>query len=292
MRKFLTIIVYSFLLLMIGRNLTVLPKFSLFSNKESVLAARTDTLKEIIEKNFAQSPGDYSVYFVDFKTNQAVGVSEKQQFRAASVNKVPIVASLYYLAHKGKIDLDEKVTVQEVDIQNYGTGTIRYQKPGGIYSLKSLAKLALKQSDNTAAHILKNRIGADVLQQTISTLGLRQTDIENNKTSNHDMSLLFKSIYTNKITSEAKTQELLSFMKDIDIEDRLSKNLPSDVTFYHKTGDEEGNVHDVGILTDNNGTIFYVGVLTAEVSGKEAEVTQSMNNVGEELTSFLKKEKE
>jgi beta-lactamase class A len=126
-----------------------------------------------------------------------------------------------------------------------------------------LAKLALKQSDNTAAHILAERIGMDVIQKTIKSWGLKQTNMEDNKTTTYDMYLLFKRMYDGKVASEARTRELFGFMQDTDIEDRLPALLSSKVDVYHKTGDATGSYHDVGIIKDGN-TIFFLGILTSD----------------------------
>ena len=64
-----------------------------------------------------------------------------------------------------------------------------------VYSLRNLAKLALKQSDNTAAHVLSLKIGEENVQKLVDSWGLKQTDMVNNKTTVYDMSVLFEKIY-------------------------------------------------------------------------------------------------
>ncbi|MBI2034814.1 MAG: serine hydrolase [Candidatus Levybacteria bacterium] len=239
MRKIFTIVVYTFFILLIGRNMTSLPRFTLFSTPKNYAA----DLKKQIQKVTDKATGNYAVYFADLnKVTFAFGLYEKEQFTAASVNKVPIVATLYFLENKGKLDLDEQITIQEDDIQDYGTGTIRYQKPGSVYSLKTLAKLSLSQSDNTAAYVLLKRLGLEAVQKTMHSFGLQQTDIASNKTSPYDMFLLFKSIYFHEVTNAAKTEELLGFMKDTDTEDRLPAEISQKATVFHKTGDAIGNL--------------------------------------------------
>ena len=289
MRKIFAIFVYTFIILMIGRNLSYLPKFTLFSNKSQETDSQTKQLKDLIQKDFANLPGNYSYYFVNLNTNQALGSGERETFTAASLNKIPIIAALYYLNSKNKLDLDEKVTIQKDDIQDYGTGSLRYKEPGGVYSLKTLAKLALKESDNTAAHVLSNMIGEDDLQLIVEDFGMNQTNMANNKTTTYDMYILFDKIFNNKITTPAKTQELLNFMQDTDIEDRISKDLPSNSIVFHKSGDAQGSVHDVGIVTNGNQK-FFLGVMTSDVSGHEKDVAKIMSLVAKDIDAFLNKE--
>ncbi len=275
MRKFFTVIIYTIIILLIGRNLTALPKFHIFSTEKEELDSFTKNLKFKAENQIKPSTGNYGIYFADFNNPHEFGINHKEMFIAASVNKIPIVAVLYFLENQGKIELDEQITLQEADIQDYGTGTLRYKKPGSVYSLKTLAKLAIQQSDNTAAHILGNRIGTPLIQKTINGWGLTQTDMEDNKTSAYDMYLLYKKIYKREITNTAKTQELFGFMIDTDIEDRLSALLPDSVNVYHKTGDTVGGMHDVGII-QKDGVVFFLGVLTSDIGNKETETKQTI----------------
>src|SRR3989344_3210079 len=167
-------------------------------------------LRKKIQETANNRSKNYSVYVKDFSTDFIMDINEMVIFTAASVNKVPIIAALYYYAGKGEIDVDERVTVQPDEIQDFGTGSLRYESPGSVYSLKTLAKLMIGQSDNTAAYILANHvIGVDKIQTLINSWGLTQTDIVNNKTSNKDMELLFEKIYTGQLTSPSSTQEML-----------------------------------------------------------------------------------
>lgn len=205
---------------------------------------------------------DYSVYVEDYNSDFTMGISETETFTAASVNKMPILAALYYQVQKGEVNLDTIITLQENEIQDYGTGSMRYDPPGTTYSVKTLARLMIKQSDNTAAYILANEIiGFDTIQSLINMWGLTQTDMTNNKTSNKDVAALFRKIYEDKVANHPLTLEMLSFLKDTDFETRLPANLPSGTISYHKVGSETGSIHDAGIITNGKQT-YYIGVFT------------------------------
>lgn len=283
MRKVFSVITFTLICLLVGRNLSFLPRFELFTNEKK----EAEKIQKEISEFTKKQKGNYSVYYVSLSSDASFGIQENQIYTAASVNKVPIVAALYYLANKGKIDLDENITLQKEDIQDYGTGSLRYQKPGTQYSLKTLAKLALNQSDNTAAYILANKIGMNEVQKIMNQLGLKQTEMNNNKTSLSDMYVLYKKIYTKELTNEARTKELLGFMKDTDFEDRLAPGLPKGSIFYHKTGDEVGIVHDVGIV-ENKDSTFFIGVLTSEVGDSTQETKNAIKTIAEKIINFEK----
>lgn len=261
---------------MLGRHLTFLPVINLSR------ATPEDDLKKEIAEITKDKKGFYSYYFKDLKSERSFGISQNQIETGASVNKLPIIAALYYLDNQGKIDLDDRVTIQKDDVQDYGTGSIRYQEMPQTYSLKNLAKLALKNSDNTAAHVISITVGEDRVQELVDSWGMTQTDMTNNKTTVYDMSLLYQRIYDGKITTPAKSKELLGFMMDTDFEDRLAKGLPSGVKISHKTGDGEGFVHDVGIIeTENNA--YYLGVMTSDIGEDEEETKSTIAEISKKI---------
>ncbi len=272
MRKLTTVIIYSFILLLAGRNLSFLPNFS-----EEHIPDATD-VKQKVEKVIAGKKGNYGITYLDLTTGKTFGINDTMMMTAASVNKVPIIAALYDLENHGKINFNDQITLQESDIQDYGTGSLRYQKPGTTYSLKSLIKLTLQQSDNTAAHILADKVGMDTIQEIITSWGMTQTDMGNNQTTSSDMAILFKKIYNNEITTPGKTKEMLSFMTHTDIEDRLPALLPSSTLVEHKTGDGVGFLHDVGIIVKNN-HVFFLGVLTSDIGSDEETTKQTIGSI-------------
>lgn len=272
MRKLTTFILYTFFLLLLGRNLAFLPDLS----KEHVPDA-TD-LKHKVEKIVEDKNGNYAVTYLDLSTGKTFGINDTMIFTAASVNKVPIIATLYYLENHKEINFNDQITLQKADIQDYGTGSLRYQKVGTTYSIKSLIKLTLQESDNTAAHILAERIGLDTVQKMVNSWGMTQTSMADNETSSSDLAILFKKIYKDEITTPGKTKEFLSFMTHTDIEDRLPALLPTSTIVEHKTGDGVGFTHDVGIITKNN-HVFFLGALTSDTGSDENATKQTIAKI-------------
>lgn len=229
---------------------------------------------------------NYSIYVKNLNDDFQLDINKSIIYTAASVNKIPILASLYYSAQKGDVDLDKTITLQKDDIQDYGTGSMRYDDPGTVYSVKTLARLMMQKSDNTAAYIIANHIlSINTIQSLINTWGLTQTDIINNKTSNNDMAILLEKIVREKIANKAFTQEMLSLLKDSDFEDRLPKLLPKGTTVYHKIGTDVGALHDVGIIVTPKKT-YYLGIFTSDITD-EAETTDLEAKVSKAVYDFL-----
>lgn len=286
MRKLATIIVYTIIVLLIGRNVTGLPRFTVLSDPATYPTQLKEETQQIIE----DEKGNYGIAFTNLTTGEQFGINEYEMFSAASVNKVPIVAVLYALEHEEKIDFNEQITLQEWDIQDYGTGSLRYQEPGTTYTIKTLAKLALKESDNTAAFILSEKIGTTVIQERIEKWGLTQTNMNDNTTSPADMRTLFLKIYNHELTTEGKTKELLGFMQETAFEDRISANLPGDVTVSHKTGDGIGSLHDVGIIRSGD-EVYFLAVFTSDIGNTEQKTKEAISKVASNLLTFYDKRK-
>ncbi len=230
-----------------------------------------EDLKEQVEKAIGNSWKNYSVYVVDLNSNFSVGINEHEMFTAASVNKISILAALYDQAQNGKVNFDQIITLQEDDIQDYGTGNIRYDPPGSTYSVKTLTRLMMQKSDNTAAFLLGNYVvGLDTVQSIMSSWGLAQTDMANNKTSNFDMAILLQKMYRGNVTNPSATAEMLGFMQNSDYEDRIPAGVPKDAEVYHKIGNgDTGEVHDIGIVIHGN-TKYYIGIFTTNVGDPAA----------------------
>ncbi len=275
-RRLAAIFVFAIFFIFLGRHLTFLPTINLSMKQGS------EQLKENIEKIIKGKAGSYSVYYKDLKTGEFFGIDENQIQTGASVNKLPIIAALYYLDKRGKLKLDDKITISEIDVQDYGTGSIRYQKMPQTYALRNLAKLALKQSDNTAAHVLSLKIGEGNVQKLVDSWGMKQTNMVDNKTTAYDISVLFEKIYKGEVASEANTKELLEFMTETEFEDRLPKGLPANIKIYHKTGDGEGFIHDLGII-ENGDQVYFLGVMTSDIGDQEEQTKNTIAEISKKV---------
>lgn len=262
MRRSLILIFYTFFLIILGRNLLFIPTIQVGEKNE---LKDLQQIRDEIVSYLKDRDGEFNVYFEDLKTEENFSIYSNALVTAASVNKLPIVAYLYHLASKDELDLQESIIIQASDIQDYGTGSIRYQEPGQQYTLQALARLSLQESDNTAAHVLTIRLGEENIQAYAYQLGMNSTNIADNDTSARDIGRLLKMLYKNQITSEPLTKELLEYMENTQFEDRISLYLPKELHIYHKTGDGVNFVHDAGIISDGKNDFILV-VLSSNVT--------------------------
>ena len=104
----IALVVYSVILLFVGRQLSFLPQIKFDSSKTT-----EDIRKNVLGKFLKGEEGTYSIYYKDLKTGEKFGIDENKVVTAASLNKVLIISYLYSLAKDKKIDLEDKITIQK-----------------------------------------------------------------------------------------------------------------------------------------------------------------------------------
>ncbi len=265
MRKLVIFIFYSFFLIILGRNLLFIPQITIGGDAKM---KDTEAIRNDVIELLKNQKGEFNVCYYDLLTDETFGIHPDTVLTGASLNKLPIVGYLYHLASKKEIDLQETIVIQAADMQDYGTGSLRYEKPGQAYTLQYLAQLSLQKSDNTAAHVLEIRIGEANVQEYARQIGMSATSMVDNEISCRDVQTFFKSLYTNKIASPSLTSEVMGYLENTDFEDRIPRFLPKELNVYHKTGDGVDFIHDGGIIS-NGKTPFILVVTSSNLSDEE-----------------------
>lgn len=224
---------------------------------------KTASIKEFLK----EKKGTYGIYVYNLNDDQKYGVNEMKIFPAASVNKVPVMFAFLSQLEKKLYSLDDKYNLKSSDVQDYGTGSMRYQEPGTEYTYDELLELSGKQSDNTAAHVIGNILGADNIDNFLEALGLQNTSIENNETTVQDAGTLFVLAYKGEILkTENYKNKFFSYLTDTEFEDRIPAGVPEKVKVAHKIGNLEEVFNDCGIVFAENP---YVICILSEDSPEE-----------------------
>jgi beta-lactamase class A len=216
----------------------------------------------------ADLSGTYGVYFVLLNNAESAGINENQVYTAASVNKLLIMVNFYQQVEAGRLSEDEVYILKRADVQDYGTGILRYQSLGSEYTYKELVELSGKKSDNTAAWVLQNKVGSKTLQNSLDSLGMDKTSMKNNTTTPKQMGDYLVLLYNFKLLSEENTAKIFSFLTKTDFENRIPQGIPANIKVAHKIGNEAQTYNDCGIVFSNNP--YVLCILTKEVKEQEA----------------------
>ncbi len=229
--------------------------------------------------------GETGIAAKDLRTGEEISLAADREFDAASTMKLVYLARLYSEASAGRIDLDEELTIPAGQVQRYGTGSIQYQPGPYRYSYRKLAELMVKQSDNTAAFVLADKLGHDELQVFAESHGLAKTSIGRNTTTAGDLLRLLEQLQRGEFASPELTAEMRGFMRNTDFEDRLPADLPKDAVVLHKTGDAAGGLSDAGIVEYRGRT--YAVVIFAQGMGDKEKVAPKMAEASKDIFSYL-----
>lgn len=243
-------------------------------------------LREELRKE-ADPYGDrFAFYFEYLPTGVSIGINEKQEFHAASLLKLPVVMAYYKHKEKVKRNDDPVVTIQKEDLDSR-FGSLWQRGEGTKINLADAARIAITNSDNTAAKILGHNIDKEDFDDVYEALDidLRLSTEGAIITAKHYSSIL-KALYFAAVLSKDNSQKILEFMTQSKFNDKLTAGVPDDVTVAHKIGVIDNNTYsDCGIV--------YVPrrqyLLCMVSNSSENEASQRMSKVSQLIYDYVSK---
>ncbi|MBD3263709.1 MAG: serine hydrolase [Candidatus Omnitrophica bacterium] len=201
---------------------------------------------------------------------------ENEVFPAASIIKLPVLASALLAVSDGHIGLNDKIIIEREDIVG-GSGLLKAKKFPYELTFQELLELMISVSDNSATNKVIDLLGKDTINKYFKKLGFKDTvlirammdfskrnrGIEN-YTSVEDILVVLEKIYKGELVNRKISDIALDFLKKQKVNTRIPRYLPSEVEVAHKTGLERGVVHDAGIVYASKGD-YIICVLTKGV---------------------------
>lgn len=258
-----------------------------------------------IEKLIVPSKGTWGIVLEDLNSGEKWEHNEQELFYAASVIKLPIMASVYSAVERGDLALTDLIILDEQDYVG-GSGVIQHFTPGSSLPLKDIIMLMIIQSDNTATNLLIDLVGVESIQNTMKEVGMVSSTFLNklmlskpnpkgaNCIAAVDISVLLHGMAIGRLVSNKASDQMVDVMKKQQVRDCLPEKLPSPYSDFdhgkvpwelaNKTGWIPGTRHDVGI--------FYVGdrEFVATVLSKDEDDLISkriLSQIGEEIYNYL-----
>lgn len=176
-----------------------------------------------------------------------------QTFQTASLIKVGILTTVYDLVNKGKLSLDDPLTVLSID-QVPGSGSMQYLHNGATVTVHDAAWFMSTLSDNTATNLLLDRIGIRAMWSKMEALGLPHTKVfaevfKRSKsvamdssvkyglgvTTPNEMAHLFELLANGKAVSPSADSAMLYILEHNEDQNLMQRFLEG-VRAAHKTG--------------------------------------------------------
>jgi beta-lactamase class A len=209
------------------------------------------------------------VFIVDLDTGAYIDINSRSPFASASTIKLPILVALFQDVDKGKIRLDESLTLQSEMIAA-GSGDLQYQKPGAKFTVLQLATKMITISDNTATNMLVSRLGGtEALTRRFREWNLTTTVMQNplpdlegtNATSPQELAALMSMINQGQLVSLPSRDRILSIMQRNEINTLLPQGLGSGAVIAHKTGNIGSVLADAGLVNMPSGKSYIISVM-------------------------------
>jgi beta-lactamase class A len=270
--------------------------------------ARIERLKSQIDRLLRRADGKVGVAIKHLESGQGLNVNGETLFPMASAFKVPVLVELLYQVKEGRYQLEDDITVQKAD-QHVGSGMIsNLVMPGMKLSVLNMAHFMMMISDNSAADILLEKVGAGNINARLKNLGITGisvnrscqkliTDYQALQSGNRSpearkaaiikfgentedeatpvaMNTLFERIFKKEILDPDACNLALQIMLKCETgEKRIKGELPPGTTVAHKTGTLGGTVNDCGIiyLPDGQGHVA-LSVLTKDFTAATTDV--------------------
>ncbi len=188
-----------------------------------------------------------------------VGIAADESLLSASMIKLLVLACLLDQVGTGAVDLSDELVVTPEELAD-GTGNIQFQGAGVAFTVYELAYYMIADSDNTAANVLIDLLGIDLVNAEAQALGLTGTNLANklnssgpkndgyNVTTAADAARLLAAFATGQVGSYDLSGVAVDFLASQNIEGGISQGVPDGVVVAHKTGSIDGFEHDGAIV--------------------------------------------
>ncbi len=211
---------------------------------------------DAIAREAGAMAGHTGFYYKNLVTGLEYGFRDQDACLAASVIKLP----LFLHVLKTCPSLDARLTVKE-EAKMPSCGALSLF-PGDLQvDIRTLCKLMIVLSDNTATNVLIDHCTIPAVNATFRELGLRQTVLRRllfdgeasargleNTVSPSEMGMLLEQLYRGEFVNPALSRFALDTLLLQQIGHKLDGKLQGAVPIAHKTGEDDRLSNDVGIV--------------------------------------------
>lgn len=216
-----------------------------------------------IEGRLKEIPGSVSFYYRNLVTGETFDYRAEEKMMAASVIKLYIMADAFGRISRGELNPNQMITMKREDYVP-SCGAVAYMHEGLQVTVMDLITLMIIFSDNTATNVLIDLLGMDGINKGIRELGFEDAwlrrkmyDLEKsrkgiqNLITARETGRLFQEMYEGKLISGEASERMLGILKNQQLNSKIPfylQALPEEPEIAHKTGEDSGISHDVGIV--------------------------------------------
>ena len=205
-------------------------------------------------------PGHTGFYYFNLATGKEYGVRDDEVFGAASVIKLPLFMHVLAECAAGRMSMDEQLTITEADKVPI-CGALTLFTGNVTADIRTLCRLMISISDNTATNKLIDRCTIPGTQDGFRAMGLEKTQLTRklfdrsaslkglrNTICPREIGHLLIMLHRNEFVSEAFCKEVIDTLLLQQVDHKLNGKICGEVSIAHKTGEDDELSNDVGIV--------------------------------------------
>ena len=187
-----------------------------------------------------------AVYYKNLDANMTYTFNSETEFWGASVMKAPYALFLFNQADKGVLDLDEKLTYEEINFYE-GTGKIKDMEFGAEFTIRELISYSIIHSDNIAFDMLLKHMELGKYIAFMREIGMPHIqqirDVRNSRIDAECIGVYINAINDYISSSARHARELKNMLSNV-----YSKFILSSYPIAHKNGWADKAFHDMAIV--------------------------------------------
>jgi beta-lactamase class A len=226
--------------------------------------------------------GNIGIYYKDIRSGYSCYEGNSDLFAAAGIAKLFLSIEVFKQLEEEIINKDTKYVLKNSD-KAPSIGAILNLHEGIELTIEDLYKMMVSVGDNSAFNILSNIVGIDKINKTLSDMGLITSRIRRlffdqesidrgieNHSSVREIGDIFERLYYGQIISNKASQEMINlFMlqqRNYIIPYYFNEYTP----ISHQLGEDEGIIHDAGIIFSKNPFILCMSADNVDVRKVES----------------------
>ncbi|MBV8086088.1 MAG: serine hydrolase [Chloroflexi bacterium] len=191
-------------------------------------------------------------------------LNDTQVLPSASLYKLGVMAAVYQAVSKGSLNLDQKLTITQDEVDFYGDAPAT--PAGTTLTVREAMTRMITVSDNSAAGALIDLIGFDAVNSAFAQNGMPHSHLGNPsdadpahglaETTAADQAAFYERLLSGAVGDRADSEDMLALLEGQQENDRLPALLPQGTVVAHKTGEIDGVRNDSGIIFTPNGPVI------------------------------------
>jgi beta-lactamase class A len=230
-------------------------------------------LEALIRDRLGADAPHYGVVIESLRDGRSVTMDADRVFYAASLFKLEVMYEVFHQREAGVLDFAEQYVASDY-YSGFDLGPHRIGRCERA-SIGDLLAAMMSVSDNVAAVMLQDRVGAGNVNDAMAAIGLQQTRLTEDGSlpaTPNDVARLLRAIATGDAVSADASNAMADLMTKEELNDRIPAGLPAGTRVAHKTGNWDNATHDAALVYGTKGVYVIVLMSDTGFGGDAARV--------------------